>query len=187
MAKTSGGVRNYRPNSSAYNKRRAEFYRLMATGDYKPESSRFYDGGGFVVTHKDHNPIGRDQYGRQVDKSDVAARKLARKGYRVYLDSERSNEMRVSTPDGKVERLTVDIKTVSKAGKYTMKANMEKAAKQGANAVVFMQGSKKVTREYVENQIRLFGEKSPKKARDKMEYVIVVGMSGNVHRHKIKK
>ena len=65
MAKTSGGVRNYRTRSSAYNKRRTEFYGLMATGQYKPEASRFYKGGGFVVTHKEHNVARYDENGRK--------------------------------------------------------------------------------------------------------------------------
>ena len=186
MAKTSGGVRNYRTYSSAYNKRRAEFYGLMATGQYKPDASRFYKGGGFVVTHKEHNVAQYDSDGKLVDKSDDAARKLARKGFRVYLDSERSNRMNVTTPDGRIEKLAMDIKTVSKAGKYTIKQALEKATKQGSRAVVLMQGTRRLTRQYVESQISLFQQKSPKRARDKMEYVIVVGMSGNIHRHKLK-
>ena len=51
---------------------------------------------------------------------------------------------------------------------------------------VVMQGTRRLTRQYVESQISLFQQKSPKRARDKMEYVIVVGMSGNIHRHKLK-
>lgn len=43
-----------------------------------------------------------------------------------------------------------------------------------------------MTRQYVESQLALFRQMSPQKARDKMEYVIVVGTSGNVHRHKLK-
>lgn len=49
-----------------------------------------------------------------------------------------------------------------------------------------MQGTKRTTRQYVESQLSLFRQMSPKRARDKMEYVIVVGTSGNVHRHKLK-
>ena len=186
MAKTSGGVRNYRTYSSAYDTRKAEFNMLMATGQYKQDFSRFYKGGGFVVTHKGHNVARYDSKGKLVDKSDEAARKLARKGFRVYLDSERSNRMNVSTPDGRIEKLTMDIKTISKSGRYTIKQALEKASKQGSRAVVLMQGTKKMTRQYVERQISLFQQKSPKRARDKMEYVIVVGISGNIHRHKLK-
>ena len=82
--------------------------------------------------------------------------------------------------------MKMDIKTVGKTGKYTIKSTLEKASKQGANSVVLMQGTKKMTRQYVESQISLFQQKSPKRAREKMEYVIVVGKSGNVHRHKLK-
>lgn len=186
MAKTSGGVRNYPANSSAYNKRRTEFYTLMATGDYKTEASRLYRGGGFVVTHKEHNIAKRDGNGKLIDKSDEAARKLARKGFRVYLNSEKSRELKVSTPDGRIEKLTMDIKTVSKAGRYTIKSSLEKASKQGSRAVILMQGTKRMTRKYVESQISMFQQKSPAKAREKLEYVIVVGKSGNIHRHKLK-
>lgn len=40
-------------------------------------------------------------------------------------------------------------------------------------------------RAYVEKQLDLFRLKSPKKAREKIEEVIVVGLSGNVHRCKM--
>ena len=185
MAKTAGGVRNYRTYSSAYNKRRDEFYGLMATGQYKPDASRFYKGGGFVAVHKEHNVARRDESGRLVDKSDEAARKLARKGFRVYLESEKSNKMKVSTPDGRIERLAMDIKTINKTGKYTIKATLEHASKQGASSVVLMQGTRSMTRQYVESQIEMFRQKSPKKAREKIKNVITVGISGNVHRHKV--
>lgn len=186
MAKTSGGVRNYSAKSSAYNKRHSEFYALMATGDYKADASRLYKGGGFVVTHKAHNIAKRDGNGKLIDKSDEAARKLARKGFRVYLDTEKSRELKVSTPDGRIEKLTMDIKTVNKAGRYTIKSALEKASKQGSRAVILMQGTKKMTQQYVESQISMFQQKSPTKAREKLDYVIVVGKSGNIHRHKLK-
>lgn len=52
--------------------------------------------------------------------------------------------------------------------------------------MVLIQDTKAMTRDYVESQIKLFSEKSPKLARDKIEWAIVVGLSGNVHRHKLK-
>ncbi len=48
------------------------------------------------------------------------------------------------------------------------------------------QRTRRMTRAYVESQIRLFQEKSPARAREKLEYVIVVGRRGTVHRHKLK-
>lgn len=104
----------------------------------------------------------------------------------MYLDSEKSDKFKASTPDGKIEKFAMDVKTIGKTGKYIIKSTLEKASRQGSRAVVLMQGTKKMTRQYVERQISLFQQKSPKRARDKMEYVIVVGASGNVHRHKLK-
>lgn len=132
------------------------------------------------------NAVRHDASGKLIDKSDEAAKKLARKGFRVYLDSEKSDKFKASTPDGKIEKFAMDVKTIGKTGKYTIKSTLEKASKQGSRAVVLMQGTKKMTRQYVERKISLFQQKSPKRARDKMEYVIVVGASGNVHRHKLK-
>lgn len=80
----------------------------------------------------------------------------------------------------------MDIKTINKAGKYTIKSAMESAAKQDASVVVLGQGTKRMTRAYVESQIRMFQEKSPARARAKLKYVIVVGKRGTVHRHKLK-
>lgn len=50
---------------------------------------------------------------------------------------------------------------------------------------IFMQGTKAMTREYVEGQLDLFKAKSPRQAREKLEYVYVVGMNGNVHKHEL--
>lgn len=185
MAKKTGGVRNYARYTKTYKKRRAEYYRLLATGEYEPSRSHFYKSGGFVVTHKRHKEMQRDERGRLVDKSDIAARNLARKGFRVYLDSEESNKVGVATPDGRIERMPMEIKTINKAGRYSMKRGMEKATTQGVNAVIFMQGTKAMTREYVEGQLNLFKAKSPRQAREKLEYVYIVGMNGNVHKHEL--
>lgn len=104
----------------------------------------------------------------------------------MYRDSEKSDKFKASTPDGKIEKFAMDVKTIGKTGKYTIKSTLEKASRQGARAVVLMQGTRRMTRQYVESQLALFRQMSPQKARDKMEYVIVVGTSGNVHRHKLK-
>ena len=132
------------------------------------------------------NAVRHDASGKLIDKSKRGGKKLARKGFRVCLESERSDKFKASTPNGKIEKFAMDVKTIGKTGKYTIKSTLEKASKQGSRAVVLMQGTKKMTRQYVERQISLFQQKSPKRARDKMEYVIVVGASGNVHRHKLK-
>lgn len=80
----------------------------------------------------------------------------------------------------------MDIKTINKAGKNTIKNAMESATKQNATVVILGQRTRRMTRAYVESQIRLFQEKSPARAREKLEYVIVVGRRGTVHRHKLK-
>ena len=189
MAKTYGGTRNYATGSSAYIKRLTEYEGLMATGDYDSSLSHFYDGGGFVVTHKEHNKpgVGDDTY-HIVDS-------LARKGYRVYLDKEKASKISEPGPrtgknpkvrDGRIEGRKMDIKTINKAGKYTIKSAMEDATKQNASVVILGQRTKAMSRDYVESQIKLFQEKSPARAREKLEYVIVVGMNGTVHRHKLK-
>lgn len=110
------------------------------------------------------NAVQHDASGKLIDKSDEAAKKLARKGFQVYLDSEKSDKFKASTPDGKIEKFAMDVKTIGKTGKYTIKSTLEKASKQGSRAVVLMQGTKKITRQYVERQISLFQQKSPKRA-----------------------
>lgn len=189
MAKTTGGTRKYSSGSSAYANRRSEFDSIMSSGDYSKSLSHFYSGGGFVVTHNGHNAPGDGDNTRQIANS------LARKGYRVYLGSEKSEK--ISSPtgqpgnnpkvrDGRIEQSKMDIKTINKAGNYTIKSAMESAAKQDASVVVLGQGTKRMTRAYVESQIRMFQEKSPARARAKLKYVIVVGKRGTVHRHKLK-
>ena len=179
MAKTSGGTRNYKWTATA-SKRSEEYSSLMETGEY---SDGYKSGsGGFYVLHKDHREIVHSNG----DYSNVAARKLADKGYKVYLDSEKSAKIEEKTPDGRVYSTKVDFKTINNAGKYTIKQAIEKASDQGVDTVVLYQRTKKMTREYVESQLELFATKGPKKARAEMKEVIVVGLSGNVHRHKLK-
>jgi hypothetical protein len=61
----------------------------------------------------------------------------------VYLESERSDKFKASTPDGKIGKFAMDVKTIGKTGKYTIKSTLEKASKQGSRTVVLMQGDKK--------------------------------------------
>ena len=88
-------------------------------------------------------------------------------------------------PDGRVYKAVMDIKTINTAGSSTIKAAMESAAKQGATTAILYQNTEKMTRAYVEAQIALFKEKSPKAARNMINRVIVVGKSGRVHVHNI--
>lgn len=189
MAKTYGGTRNYPSGSSAYVKRQTEYESLMSSGDYSSSLSHFYSGGGFVVTHNEHNAPGEGDDTRHIANS------LAKKGYRIYLGKEKTSK--ISDPakrtgknpkvqDGKIEVRQMDIKTINRAGKNTIKNAMESATKQNASVVILGQRTRRMTRAYVESQIKLFQEKSPARAREKLEYVIVVGRRGTVHRHKLK-
>ncbi|MBO4549271.1 MAG: hypothetical protein J5733_00950 [Bacteroidaceae bacterium] len=181
MAKASGNTRNYRGNAKVMATRRSEFGSLMARGDYDVARSFFDPSGGFVATHVHHNYITNTTE----DKSDIAVSVLASKGYKVYLDDERSMRLGESMPDGRVYTAVMDIKTINTAGSSTIKAAIEGAASQGATTAILYQNTKSMTRAYVESQIAQFKEKSPAYARNKINRVIVVGLSGRVHVHNI--
>lgn len=177
--KTSGSTRNYAKQPNTLAKRRSEYDSLMSSGDYNKRKSYFDKSGGFYVWHKDHKA-------NQDSKSErFAAKTLAQHGYKVYLDKEKSNKNKLSTKDGYIYKSPMDIKKIGKAGNNTIKTQLERATKQGARTAVLVQSSKKVTRQYVDSQIKLFKEKSPRKAVDKLEYVVVIGKNGHVHRHKL--
>ena len=54
----------------------------------------------------------------------------------MYLDSEKSDKFKASTPDGKIEKFAMDVKTIGKTGKYIIKSTLEKASRQGARRCV---------------------------------------------------
>ena len=64
MAKSSGGTRNYSNKPSTLAKRRKEFDSLMNSGYYDKGRSQFDKSGGFVATHKEHNPVSK----KNIDK-----------------------------------------------------------------------------------------------------------------------
>ena len=181
MAKASGGTRNYRPESKTHQKRLKEFNSLMESG-YDRGRSYFSQSGGFKATHKEHNTPGDKDLAEK--RCDV----LANKGYKIYLDSEKSTSVEFGIPkkDGRIYHAPMDLKTINETGKWTIKGAMEKSVKQGARVTVLVQNTKNMTRDYVEAQIKSFQDKSPKYCRENLDYVIVVGMSGSVHRHKLK-
>lgn len=181
MAKASGNTRNYNGNVKVMAARRSEFDSLMALPEYDRSRSLFDKSGGFVATHKGHDKVSD----HNVDKSDVAVAVLAKKGYKVYLDNEKSTIEYRSKNDGRIYTAKMDVKTINEAGANTIKTVMEKASKQGATTVILYQNTKSMTRSYVENQIQLFKDKSPQQARKKINRVIVVGLSGRVHVHHI--
>ena len=84
----------------------------------------------------------------------------------------------------------MDIKTINLAGKHTIKRQLEKASTQNVKAVVLYQNNPLVDKNYVKNQIygeNGFIQKSPKNALEKIDWIIVVGSNGHVHRHDIRK
>lgn len=172
--KKSGGTRNYASQPGTFNKRNREFNQLMSSGDYDKANSYYDPSGGFMVVHKDHN-INADELD--------AGKKLARKGYKVYLDSERSTITGGKTKDGRLYKSPMDIKAINTAGNNTIKNAMEKASRQGAETVILVQRTTAMTRKYVDEQVDNFKKLSPALAKANIKHVIVVGISGNVHRH----
>lgn len=147
----------------------------MLTGQYDSSRSRIDKSGGFYITHKEHDRIKNPD----VDKSDIAADILARKGYKVYLDSEKSYIEYDKKPDGRIYRSVMDIKTINSTGSRTIQNGLQDAEEQTATIAILMQNTPKMTRVYVEDQIKGYWNKG-----GKIKEIIVVGMSGRIHRHK---
>ena len=186
MAKASGGTRNYSGNTKVLQTRRNEFDGLMYSGFYDIVRSYFDSSGGFVATHKDHNEVEDPNIDREKDASLF----LAKKGYKIYLDSELATIEFEPHKDGRIYKLPMDIKTINENGKYTIKRQLEKASKQDVKVVVLFQNNPLVDKNYVKDQIygeNGFIQKSPKKALEKIDWIIVVGSNGHVHRHDIRK
>lgn len=196
MGKGSGGTRNYRTDAKRYATRLSEFQSLISSGIYDKTRSYFDESGGFYVTHINHNPIDD----ASVDKSDDAVLALAKKGYKVYLDDETSTIDGLKMPDGRVYTMRMDIKTINEAGNNTIRGALQKASKQilqhesfhnipygsKKHAVVLYQNTEAMTSDYVKEQIQLFKDKTSGKLVNNINMVIVVGLSGRVHRHPIK-
>lgn len=179
MAKQSGGTRNYSKKPNTLAKRQSEYHSLMSTGDYK--DGRLSPSGGFYVVHKDHKNV----IDPKENKEMLAAEILARKGYRIKLMSEKSSIANLSTPDGYKENMVMDIKTINKAGTYKLENSLKKASKQGAEVAVLIQNTAAMTKEYVQTQISMYLSHAKGEERGKLSEVIVIGLSGNVHRYKL--
>ena len=184
MAKASGGTRNYSNSSKTLKNRRDEYDALMATGLYD-ERSKFHKSGGFVAVHKEHNLVSEKK--KNENKEEFAVDVLIEKGYKVYLDSEKSTIKYEKKNDGRIYKQRFEFKTINNDGDFRIKNRLEEASKQNVSTVVLIQNTKKMSRDYVEEQIDLFIDKSPIKAVEKIIHIIVVGMSGNVHRRDIRK
>lgn len=203
MAKASGGTRNYSNDAKVMNTRLTEFSKLMSTGDYDASRSYFDESGGFVITHKGHNKTKPAVDGVKENMEEEAALALAKKGYKVYMDSEQGTMAKVKMPDGRVYQMRMDIKTINNAGEHTIEGAIRDGIRQivkyenvynvktEKHAVVLYQGTKAMDKKYVLDQIDNFKKscyENPKNAwmLKNIDVVIVVGQSGNVHRHFIK-
>lgn len=109
MAKGSGDTRNYSHRDGTLAKRQGGFNRLMESG-YDRSRSYMSPSGGFKAVHPEHNVPGIG------DKAEERSSILADKGYRVYLDSERSEIEFQKVKDGRFEKDPMDTKTINKAG-----------------------------------------------------------------------
>lgn len=79
----------------------------------------------------------------------------------------------------------MDIKTINKAGTYKLENSLKKASKQGAEVAVLIQNTAAMTKEYVQTQISMYLSHAKGEERGKLSEVIVIGLSGNVHRYKL--
>lgn len=187
MGRGRGGNKSGRP---LYNKRQAiagnrtprnerEFQELLNDGFHDAERSYFSESGGFVVTHVDHNRVSNPE----IDLEPLAARILADYGYRVYLDSERSYIENQRTPDGRLNRRTMDIKTINTSGSNTVRSKVDKASGQGVEVVVLMENCRGFSDAYVRGQIQKF--RATRHAESRIKEVFWVKKDGSTKSMKI--
>lgn len=140
MAKTSGGIRTYRPGSDTYGKREAEVMAMRASGRYS--SVEIGRGGGWLAVEK--SPM------RHKSEELEAARILADKGYKVTLLNE-SGRMR--TPDGYIGTFSFEQRTPTKDGASTMRNALTHAKAKNAEIALIYSKGHSFTRESVEKGI----------------------------------
>lgn len=137
MAKTAGGNRTMSEaaflegvNPVRIAESRREFDTFMATGNYDAARSVFYKKGGYYLVHKDRNDPNHE--GDSPDFSDVAAKRLAKYGFRVRFEKENAyiSRDRAHRVDGHVEGELHEFKTLNTAGTQAMERMLKKAAKQ---------------------------------------------------------
>ena len=114
-----------------------------------------------------------------------AAETLAKKGYRIYLMSEKSYIENAKKPDGFKEHAVMDMKTINSAGKYKIENSLKAAAKQGAEVAILIQNTKAMTKKYVKEQISMYLSHAKGEERGNLKEAMIIGMSGNIHRHKL--
>lgn len=93
--------------------------------------------GGVSAIHREHkfdSEVGA--YGIKIGEYERnAIDALRRQGHLVILESEKVPNG-VKTPDGSLDGLVMEIKSVEKHGKWAVKSKLHQAAKQGATCIV---------------------------------------------------
>ncbi|WP_106830031.1 hypothetical protein [Parabacteroides pacaensis] len=167
MAKTSGGVRTYKNESSTYRKRQAEAEAMRASGKYS--SVEMGKGGGYVAIEK--SPV------KHKPEEMEAAKILADKGYKVVLKNEAGF---TKTPDGYLFKASFEQRTPQGISAQNFKKALGHATNKNADVLVAYMKGRGHTRQSVEDGIRKFEEHNSKRFKQ----IIVVTENGKVHRHK---
>ena len=173
MAKTAGGVRNYRQGTSTYRKRLAEVYAMRASGEYS--SVEMGKGGGWLAIEK--------STARHKPEELEAARILADKGYKVTLKNEAGLGLNIKTPDGYLFSASFEQRTPTKDGANTIRNALFHAREKKADIALIYSKGHAFTRESVEKGIRLYEDASEYRFKN----IIVVADNGHIHRHRHNK
>lgn len=78
-----------------------------------------------------------------------------------------------------------EFQAIVSTGNYKIENSLKSAATQGAEIAILIQNTKAMTKEYVKEQISMYLTHAKGNERGNLKEVIVVGLSGNVHRHKL--
>lgn len=170
MAKTSGGIRTYRPGSDTYGKREAEVMAMRASGRYS--SVEMGRGGGWLAVEE--SPM------KHKPEELEAARILADKGYKVTLKNESGQ---VRTPDGHIFSASFEQRTPTKDGANTIRNALYHARNKGADIAVIYSRNHAFSRESVEGGIEQYEQMHGYR----FKRIIIVADNGNVHRYRHNK
>ena len=172
MAKTSGGVRNFKQGSTTYQKRQAEVETMRASGQY---SSGEMGKGGWVAIEKStakHKP-------EEIE----AAKILADKGYKVTLKNEATRLHGVKTPDGYLFNASFEQRTPTGTSTNNFKNALEHARNKGADLALIYDKHHVYHRSTVENGLKQYEANN----NYRFNRIIVIAHDGKIHRHKHNK
>lgn len=115
-----------------------EYQRLLRNQDYHDVRLDELSGGVSAIHnyHKFDKQIGAFGY-RRGDYERIAVDVLRRKGFRITLESERSEE-KLKKCDGLLNDITIDIKAIEGDGAWSICTKLNEAAKQRARIVVIV-------------------------------------------------